>query len=58
MADAFSLLFKVLVQKEWIWFGHPFDLRHSRSGKAKADGPIFLQWVDCVWQVGRSMEEC
>ena len=42
---------QVLVQKEWVWFGHPFHLRHSRHGKAKEDGPIFLQWVDCVWQV-------
>lgn len=42
---------QVLIQKEWVWFGHPFHLRHSRHGKAKEDGPIFLQWVDCVWQV-------
>lgn len=42
---------KVLVQKEWVWFGHPFHRRHSRSGKTKEDGPIFLQWTDCVWQV-------
>ena len=42
---------QVLIQKEWLWFGHPFHARHARQGKTKEDGPIFLQWVDCVWQV-------
>lgn len=35
-----------------MWFGHPFRTRHSRHDKTKEDGPVFLQWVDCVWQVG------
>ncbi|CAI8055566.1 Myotubularin-related protein 2 [Geodia barretti] len=43
--------FQILVQKEWLWFGHPFESRHTRHGRVKDDGPVFLQWVDCVWQV-------
>ncbi|XP_003386474.2 PREDICTED: uncharacterized protein LOC100632035 [Amphimedon queenslandica] len=53
--------FQVLIQKEWLWFGHPFQSRHSRSraavggasSKIKEDGPVFLQWIDCVWQITR-----
>jgi hypothetical protein len=43
--------FQILVQKEWLWFGHPFESRHTRHGRVKDDGPVFLQWVDCVWQI-------
>jgi hypothetical protein len=47
--------FQILIQKEWLWFGHPFHSRHSRQGRVKEDGPVFLQWVDCIWQV---MHQC
>jgi len=44
--------FIVLVEKEWLSFGHPFQ---ERGGVCSLeDGPeaipVFLQWLDCVWQ--------
>ena len=52
--------FRVLIEKEWLAFGHQFALRCgtvSPLDKAAhtADdnqlSPVFLQFVDCVWQV-------
>ena len=46
----------VLIEKEWICFGHKFRdrLGHGLSGKApKECSPIFLQWIDSVWQIMR-----
>ena len=46
----------VLIEKEWCSFGHKFRdrLGHGASGKAdKERSPIFLQWVDAVWQIMR-----
>ena len=43
---------QVLIQKEWVWFGHPFGMRHSIH--RSESGPIFLQFIDCVWQVSNS----
>jgi hypothetical protein len=47
--------FEVLVEKEWISFGHKF---HDRLGVGRCGywgenetSPIFLQWVECVWHV-------
>ena len=48
--------FAVLVEKEWCSFGHRFSERHGqRSGEYDNTqrAPIFLQWLDCVWQVMR-----
>lgn len=46
--------FEVLVEKEWISFGHKFaqrvghgDDKHSDSDRS----PVFLQFIDCVWQM-------
>jgi len=46
--------FQVLIEKEWISFGHKFlqrighgDDRHSDADRS----PIFLQFIDCVWQI-------
>lgn len=46
--------FEVLIEKEWISFGHKFlqrlghgDERHSDTDRS----PIFLQFIDCVWQI-------
>lgn len=49
--------FQILIQKEWLWFGHPFRSRHFdlRRDKDREDSSIFLQWVDCIWQV---MQQC
>ncbi|XP_069603152.1 myotubularin isoform X1 [Ranitomeya imitator] len=48
--------FQVLVQKEWISFGHKFGSRIGHGDKNHADAdrsPIFLQFVDCVWQMSK-----
>jgi hypothetical protein len=44
-----------LVCKEWLSFGHRFA---TRSGFVNREGgkdicPVFLQWVDCVFQIAR-----
>uniref|UniRef100_A0A8C4JCE7 phosphatidylinositol-3,5-bisphosphate 3-phosphatase n=1 Tax=Dromaius novaehollandiae TaxID=8790 RepID=A0A8C4JCE7_DRONO len=46
--------FEILVEKEWISFGHRFAMRvgHGDDDHADADrSPIFLQFIDCVWQM-------
>lgn len=47
--------FVSLIDTQWVGFGHKFQLR---SGHCVNDfwnneqcSPIFLQWVDCVWQI-------
>ncbi|ERE65321.1 myotubularin-related protein 2 [Cricetulus griseus] len=48
--------FESLIEKEWISFGHRFALRvgHGDDNHADADrSPIFLQFIDCVWQMTR-----
>lgn len=49
---------QALVQKEWVAFGHKFASRAGQGaeGHASSDrSPIFLQWLDCVHQVGGSV---
>ncbi|XP_014249067.1 myotubularin-related protein 2 [Cimex lectularius] len=46
--------FEVLIEKEWISFGHKFQHRigHGDHNHSDADrSPVFLQFIDCVWQV-------
>jgi myotubularin-related protein 1/2 len=46
--------FCVLIQKEWLSFGHKFRDRvgHGISEEASSEySPIFLQWIDAVYQV-------
>eukprot|EP00062_Callorhinchus_milii_P001065 gi/632935768/ref/XP_007891237.1/ PREDICTED: myotubularin-related protein 1 isoform X2 [Callorhinchus milii] len=48
--------FEVLIEKEWLSFGHRFAVRigHGDDNHADADrSPIFLQFIDCVWQMTR-----
>lgn len=42
--------FEVLVEKEWCSFGHMFGLR-AHSDSPTESSPVFLQWLDAVWQV-------
>nr|XP_033718011.1 myotubularin-related protein 2 isoform X6 [Tursiops truncatus] len=51
--------FEVLVEKEWLSFGHRFQLRLGHGDKNHADAdrsPVFLQFIDCVWQMTRQRE--
>uniref|UniRef100_A0A670ZX93 phosphatidylinositol-3,5-bisphosphate 3-phosphatase n=1 Tax=Pseudonaja textilis TaxID=8673 RepID=A0A670ZX93_PSETE len=46
--------FEVLLEKEWMSFGHRFAMRvgHGDDDHADADrSPVFLQFIDCVWQM-------
>ena len=49
--------FMQLVQREWINGGHPFSLRHNHvtSAPEKDKGPIFLLFLDAVWQVHNTL---
>ena len=44
----------VLVEKDWCAFGHKFGQRcgHGLPDKSQERSPIFVQWLDAVWQVG------
>jgi len=48
--------FIVLIEKEWISYGHKFATRHGHGNKIGnyKDGqraPIFQEFIDCVWQL-------
>ncbi|XP_026688318.1 myotubularin-related protein 4-like [Diaphorina citri] len=43
--------FQVLVEREWLEFGHKFDDRCGRNDKSSERSPVFLQWLDCVYQL-------
>ncbi|XP_013183474.1 myotubularin-related protein 2 [Amyelois transitella] len=46
--------FEVLIEKEWLSFGHKFQLRIGHGDERHSDAdrsPVFVQWVDCVWQL-------
>jgi hypothetical protein len=47
-----------LIEKEWLTFGHKFAQRHGHgtfSPKVKDTqrAPIFLQFIDCLWQMSQ-----
>ncbi|XP_028329653.1 myotubularin-related protein 1a isoform X1 [Gouania willdenowi] len=48
--------FQILVEKEWISFGHKFSARvgHGDENHANSErSPLFVQFIDCVWQMTR-----
>uniref|UniRef100_A0A8C6LZ85 Myotubularin related protein 1a n=1 Tax=Nothobranchius furzeri TaxID=105023 RepID=A0A8C6LZ85_NOTFU len=48
--------FQVLVEKEWISFGHKFSTRVGHGDEDHGNmerSPQFVQFVDCVWQMTR-----
>ncbi|KAJ0055793.1 hypothetical protein NL108_011385, partial [Boleophthalmus pectinirostris] len=48
--------FQVLVEKEWISFGHKFSSRvgHGEDNHSSSErSPLFVQFIDSVWQMTR-----
>lgn len=48
--------FRVLVEREWLSFGHKFSDRCGHgpgSDETNERCPVFLQWLDCVQQIHR-----
>ncbi|XP_017285304.1 myotubularin-related protein 6 isoform X2 [Kryptolebias marmoratus] len=44
--------FMVLIEKDWISFGHKFSDRCDQlDGDPKEVSPIFTQFLECVWQL-------
>ncbi|OQR96395.1 myotubularin-related protein 2-like [Achlya hypogyna] len=44
--------FQVLIEKDFLAFGHPFQMRMAHGEKPSTEeSPIFLQFLDCVWQL-------
>eukprot|EP00117_Sycon_ciliatum_P027253 scpid50643/ scgid22187/ Myotubularin-related protein 2 len=46
--------FSVLIEKEWLAFGHKFQQRIGHGDKHSGDeqrSPIFVQFIDAVWQI-------
>uniref|UniRef100_A0A3Q2NXF2 Myotubularin related protein 1 n=1 Tax=Fundulus heteroclitus TaxID=8078 RepID=A0A3Q2NXF2_FUNHE len=48
--------FQVLLEKEWISFGHKFATRVGHGSESHDNderAPLFVQFIDCVWQMTR-----
>ncbi|OWK01247.1 MTMR9 [Cervus elaphus hippelaphus] len=49
--------FEALIEREWLQAGHPFQQRCAQSAycnsKQKWESPVFLLFLDCVWQILR-----
>lgn len=51
--------FQTLIQKEWVNLGHPFSDRigHIYNGNSIERSPLFLLFLDCVWQLLQQFPE-
>lgn len=49
--------FCVLIEKEWLSFGHMFSKRTFAPDNGVERSPIFLLFLDCVWQITQQFPE-
>jgi myotubularin-related protein 1/2 len=50
--------FQILIEKDWLSFGHMFQRRYGQFGKNYKDdqrSPVFTQFLDCVFQLTQQM---
>jgi hypothetical protein len=45
--------FCILIEKDWIRFGHQFAARYGNSAGDHEKSPIMIQWLDTVFQIIR-----
>lgn len=53
--------FLILIEKEWLSFGHQFTYRngfYTKELHQDERSPIFLQWLDCVHQITYQYPNC
>lgn len=50
--------FRILVEREWLNFGHKFADRQGQglNDETNERCPVFLQWLDCIHQIYRQYE--
>ncbi|EKX50520.1 hypothetical protein GUITHDRAFT_103752 [Guillardia theta CCMP2712] len=43
--------FCALIERSWVSFGHKFDQRYGREESKREESPVFIQFLDAVWQL-------
>jgi len=43
--------FELLIEKEWLSYGLQFHLRHGQEDNSSEEAPIFLQFLESVWNL-------
>jgi len=50
--------FSKLIEKDWLSFGHMFDLRTGSDTRSDSEkSPIFIQFIDCVYQLTKQFPQ-
>ncbi|ETO35093.1 hypothetical protein RFI_01979, partial [Reticulomyxa filosa] len=47
----------MLIEKDWLAFGHKFMDRNGTTQRPNERSPIFFQFVECVWQIVQQFPE-
>jgi hypothetical protein len=52
--------FIALIEKDWLYLGHAFSTRHGHFGarSPRERAPVFLLFLDAVWQVCKHTHMC